>query len=175
MVMETARTLLRPYRTSDVDRVFDIYSRWEVAKWLGADPKVMESREQAEKSVERLIARTVDPDKADDWSGFWAVERKADGVVAGTVLLVPLPDADGEVEIGWHFHPDSWGHGLASEAAAAVLTWGFGHGLGEIFAVVRPGNDPSMKLCRRIGMQHLGRTSKYYDAELELFHAAAPG
>ena len=44
-------------------------------------------------------------------------------VAAGTVLLKPVltPDARGEIEIGWHLHPDRWGHGLATEAAAAIL------------------------------------------------------
>ncbi|GAA4726824.1 hypothetical protein GCM10023350_07020 [Nocardioides endophyticus] len=49
---------------------------------------------------------------------MWAAERKADGVVVGTVLLLTLPnDEHGEVEIGWHLHPDAWGQGYACEAA----------------------------------------------------------
>jgi RimJ/RimL family protein N-acetyltransferase len=89
--------------------------------------------------------------------------------VAGTVILVPLPDGEGEFEVGWHFHPDAWGQGLASESAAAALQWGFAHGLPEILAVVRPDNTRSLAVCRRLGMEELGRTTKYYDAELELF------
>ena len=36
-------------------------------------------------------------------------------------------------------------------------------------AVVRPGNAPSLAVCRRLGMESLGRTSRYYDSELELY------
>lgn len=168
-VFETERTLVRNWRDSDVDRVFDIYSRWEVAKWLGAEPKALERREQAVATVQRWGERNDSP----DLGGIWAVERKADGVVAGTVLLVPMGD-EGDVEVGWHFHPDSWGHGYASESARAALDYGWGHDLPEILAVVRPGNDASMAVCRRIGMEHVGLTSKYYDSELELFRIAAP-
>jgi hypothetical protein len=50
-------------------------------------------------------------------------------VVAGTVILVPLPDGDGEFEVGWHFHPDSWEKGLVTEAADAALSWAWAHGL----------------------------------------------
>ena len=60
------------------------------------------------------------------------------------MLLLTLPnDEAGEVEIGWHLHPDAWGHGYASEAARAVLAHGFAHGLPEILAVTHLDNYPS--------------------------------
>ena len=43
--------------------------------------------------------------------------------------------------------------------------------LGEVYAVVRPDNTKSLAVCRRLGMTALGRTSKYYETELELFSA----
>jgi RimJ/RimL family protein N-acetyltransferase len=132
----------------------------------------MESIQQAQATIERWTQRTT---TGAAYEGFWAVERKSDGVVAGTQLLVPLEGGqDGEIEIGWHFHPDSWGQGLASESAMAVLGWGFGHSLPEIRAVVHADNDPSMAVCRRIGMSHLGSTAQYYGIELELFRIEAP-
>lgn len=78
------------------------------------------------------------------------------------------------IEVGWYFHPDSWGLGLASEAARSALAWGFAFGLDEILAVVRPGKDASMAVCRRIGMTAAGLTSAYYGTELELFRISAP-
>jgi RimJ/RimL family protein N-acetyltransferase len=39
----------------------------------------------------------------------------------------------------------------------------------EVLAVVRPDNDRSLAVCRRLGMEHLGRTTRYYGLELELF------
>lgn len=150
--------------------MFDTYSRWEVAKWLGSEPRVLERPEEAVGTVRRWHERN----ESAPMGGIWAVERKADGVVAGTVLLVPLPDGDGEYEIGWHFHPDSWGFGYASESAREALAYGWQHGLAEVFAVVRPGNEPSIAVCRRIGMDALGLTSAYYNAELELFRVPAP-
>ena len=57
--------------------------------------------------------------------GRWAVEERTSGVPAGTILLVPIPGGDGEVEVGWHLHPDAWGRGLATEAARAVIAYGF--------------------------------------------------
>ena len=98
VVYETERLLIRPWthNESDLDRIFDTYSRWEVARWLGSVPKALETRDQVPAVVDR-----------------WAARSDEDGRF---VLLVPLPDPEGsgsgEVEVGWHFHPDSWGHGV---------------------------------------------------------------
>ena len=174
--LETDRCLLRSWRPEDVSRVFDIYSRWEVARWLGAEPKAMETREEAARFVDRLDELNREQPVA----RRWAVERKDDGLVLGTIILVPLPEPapesgfpDGRFEVGWHLHPDAWGHGYATETARAALTWGFDRGLDEIFAVVRPDNTASLNVCRRLGMAALGRTAAYYDAELELFRTTA--
>lgn len=162
---ETERLVVRDWEHEDVERAFDLYSRWEVSRWLGAQPKVMESRDAAV----RMVDRWAELNAAERIGGRWAVARKDDGVVAGTVLLIPLPDGQGEYEVGWHFHPDSWGNGYATESARATLDRGFARGLREAFAVVHPGNDASVAVCRRLGMQPMGRTDRYYQSVLELF------
>ncbi|MDX6238781.1 MAG: hypothetical protein QOG10_3596 [Kribbellaceae bacterium] len=168
VVFETDRLVVRDWAADDGDRVFDIYRRWEVARWLGADPRVMPDRDSASRAIERWNELNKDA-----LYGVWAVEEVATGVVAGTVLLVPLPEpADrgkGEVEVGWHLHPDAWGRGLATEAARGAIAHGFKAGLDEIYAVVRPGNESSLAVCRRLGMHPLGRTDRWYGAEFEAF------
>ncbi|MED7949092.1 GNAT family N-acetyltransferase [Streptomyces sp. BE303] len=162
----TDRLTARLWTGADTDRAFDLYSRWEVARWLGATPRALESPDEAPALIDRLRARSTDPRY-----GAWALERRDTGLVVGTVLLAPLPDGDGEVEVGWHLHPDSWGHGYATEAARAALAKGFADGLRAIHAVVRPGNDRSAAVCRRLGMTPQGRTDRWYGAELDAFLA----
>jgi RimJ/RimL family protein N-acetyltransferase len=168
----TTRCVLRDWRLDDAPRVLDMYSRWEVARWLGSSPKPMETMDEAYAFVERCR----DLNRQEPVARRWAVERKQDGVLLGTVLLVPLPapaysdDSPGRYEVGWHFHPDAWGQGYATETARAALSWGFSHGLREIFAVVRPDNVASINVCRRLRMSALGRTTSYYDSVLELFY-----
>jgi RimJ/RimL family protein N-acetyltransferase len=170
VVYETERLVVRDWVDTDEDRVFDIYRRWEVSRWLGAVPRVMTARDAAARTIERWNERNRDP-----LHGVWAVEERSTAVVAGTVLLVPLPEpsdgteSKGEVEVGWHLHPDAWGRGLATEAARGAIAHGFKGGLEQIYAVVRPDNAASLAVCRRLGMHPLGRTSRWYDAELEAY------
>jgi RimJ/RimL family protein N-acetyltransferase len=169
VLFTTERLDVRPWThdDADVDRIFDVYSRWEVARWLGATPRALQSRDEAVAVVDRWAAR------ADGPLGIWAAEVRQTGIVAGTVLLVRLPGST-EVEVGWHLHPDAWGHGYATEAGRGAITHGFAHGLDEVYAVVRPDNEPSLAVCHRLGLSPLGRTTRWYGAELEVFRATAP-
>ena len=57
------------------------------------------------------------------------------------------------VEAGWRLHPDHWGHGYATEAAAASLRYGFGEaGLDEIVAYTTTVNTRSQAVMERLGM-----------------------
>ena len=94
----------------------------------------------------------------------------------GTVLLVPLGGGTaGEVEVGWHLHPDHWGNGYATEAASGAIARGLAAGLPEVLAVVRPENAASQAVCRRLGMQARGLSERYYGTALEVFSAAPDG
>jgi RimJ/RimL family protein N-acetyltransferase len=165
-LLRTVRLRLRPWTTSpaDITRLTDIYSREEITRWVGGTPTVP--------PVE-LVARWAAVSALDARYGCWAIECP-DSTVAGSVLFKPLPNGVGEVEVGWHLHPDSWGHGYATEAARAVIERGFGAGVPEVYAVVRPGNEASVAVCRRLGMQPLGRFRRWYDVELDAFRLLAP-
>jgi RimJ/RimL family protein N-acetyltransferase len=168
-VFRTERLTIRRWAESDLDRIFDIYSRWDVQRWLGATPRVMESIDDARAALERWTALT---EETGDRFGCWAIEPDG-GPVAGSVLFKLLPNSDGspatDVEVGWHLHPDSWGRGYATEAARGAMDRGFDAGTSEIFAVVFPDNAPSLAVCRRLGMTSIGRTDRWYGVEVEAF------
>jgi RimJ/RimL family protein N-acetyltransferase len=157
-ILGTERLLIRPWRVDEADRFFDIFRRVEVVRWFSAPP--VEDRGEAVERIERNLASLA----ADPRFGAWAVVERSTGVPAGSVLLKPLPDSDGEIEIGWHLHPDRWGQGLASEAARALVARGFADslGLGEIWAVTHLDNHRSARVCRAIGMRLLGVTHRWY-------------
>ena len=163
--IDTERLVIRPWRDEEAPRLLDILSRIEVVKWLGdGEPQLMADLDEALERVERYRLRSAEPPL-----GIWAVEVRATGEVAGTVLLLTLPNGDGEVEVGWHLHPDSWGRGYATEAARAVLDRGFAGGLDEIYAVTHTTNAPSQAVCARLGMVDLGVMEKWYEGPSRIF------
>lgn len=169
-LVTTERVLVRPWRVEEADEFFDIYRRVEVVRWLGATP--LRDRHEAVEMIERAQARL----KEDPRFGSWAVVERSRGAPVGGVIFKPLPDGDGEVEIGWQLHPDHWGQGLASEAAGAVLRRGFADGISEVWAVTHLDNHRSAAVCRRLGMRLLGVTHRWYhEPQLMFWAGARPG
>ncbi|MDQ6841887.1 MAG: GNAT family N-acetyltransferase [Actinomycetota bacterium] len=167
IVASTERVVIRPWQIDEVDRLYDTYRREEVTRWLGGKP--MADRREAVDLIERRLAGLA----AEPRFGSWAVVERSSGIPAGGMILKPLPDGEGEIEIGWHLHPDSWGRGLASEAAAALLARGFEYGLQEIWAVTKLDNQRSVRVCRRIGMRLQGVTHRWYHEPLLMFWVGA--
>ena len=196
----TTRLIARDWAAGDAEAAFGIYGRHEVMRWLGAEPRrAVASLAQMRERLDLMIQRgRDDPDY-----GLWAIELRAGpqaGVVVGAVLLAGLAGGDGEVEIGWHFNPDHWGNGYATEAGRGVIGLAFGlkrvgtegvelsgaggtefaggirgslPDLDRVIALVDPDNDRSQAVCRRLGMTHLGQTERYYELALELFELSS--
>jgi len=165
--LETPRLVIRPWSHDEAERLLDIQSRIEVVKWLGdGEPHLMEDVDEAHARIDRYHQRSETPPL-----GFWAIEVKETAQVAGSVILVTLPNDDhGEVEVGWHLHPDSWGHGYATEAAQAVIQHGFDRGLPDVYAVTHTTNERSQAVCRRLGLDDLGVLQKWYEGDSRVFH-----
>ncbi|WP_229399355.1 GNAT family N-acetyltransferase [Micromonospora okii] len=168
-VLATERLVLRNWTDdpADLARIFDIYSRPEVSRWLSAPGLPLTDPAQAADRLAGWRARHADHG---DRYGSWAIEVRDTGVVAGTALLKPLPGRDEsvpttDIEVGWHLHPDSWGHGYATEAGRALVTRELATGTPQVWAVVSPGNAASTAVARRLGMTYVGRRTDWYGGE----------
>ncbi len=171
--LSTPRLTLRPWSVDDVEAAFDIYSRWDVMRYLGNAPRVHADRSETLAMLERWHGLTG------PLHGVWAIVPAEQSAPVGSALCKSLPrSTSGEpsefTEIGWHLHPDAWGHGYASEAGQRLLDHAWEHGLGEVYAVTYPENFASQAVCRRLGMASLGLTEDYYDVSSALFRIERP-
>ena len=168
MTISTPRLTLRRFSPDDAAALFDVFSRPEVARWSGTGTPMTDVSE-AHARIERMPARTGDHPAA----GIFAVVPNDDPRVVGMAILVPIPASDGfdrdDLEVGWHLHPDAWGHGYATEAATALLDRAFAADVAEVYAVTDPDNVRSQAVCRRLGMTDLGLRTDWYDRELRAF------
>ena len=171
--IETPRLTLRAFVADDADFLFDLFRRPEVARWSGQGVP-MAHRDEAVARIDRYPQRAGDHPAA---GMFAAVPHGAETPV-GLALLVPIPSSAGfdrdDMEIGWHFHPDAWGNGYATEAARALVDRAFASDIPELYAVTHPDNAPSQAVCRRLGMTDLGLRSDWYDRELRAFRLDRP-
>jgi RimJ/RimL family protein N-acetyltransferase len=145
--LRTERLLLRRWRESDR----------EPFAALNADPAVMEhfpatlARADSDLLIDRIEARFDELGYA-----LWAVEVVDGGAFAGFVGLAPATfeaHFTPAVEVGWRLAREHWGRGYATEAARAVLAFGFGQvGLDEIVSFTVPANVRSWSVMERLGM-----------------------
>ena len=181
-LLRTERMILRPWSEQDVAAFFDIYSRDEVARWLGAHPRRPVS--DIEDARKRLLGWRKFHDGFEAPYGLWAMVPL--GVVApgqsattdgsdtpvGTALLLPLADDNGptdQVEVGWHLHPDFQGRGLATEAATALLAVLPSTGPDRVLALTDPDNAKSQAVAARLGMVNQGPTDRWFGETLLQF------
>lgn len=162
---------MRPWEPEDAAFLFDLESRWETVRYLTPNPAVMASVDDAVASIARR--RAIDHPV----HGIWAITLAESGRLLGNLLLKPVALSPGggqaaPVEVGWHLHPDAYGHGYATEAAGAVILDAAAKGLESIIAVVDPRNDASQRVCRRLGFTERGISHEFYDADYIVFEKA---
>ena len=81
---------------------------------------------------------------------------KPENKVIGFSGFKYIPELD-EVDLGFRFHPEYWGHGLATESALACIEFGFERlNLKRIVALVLPENTASIRVLEKAGMHDVG-------------------
>lgn len=153
---ETDRLILRQTNFEELDALMELDSDPDVMRFI-REPITEDNRQ------ERLIrmVRRLDQDYGPGL-GYWTVfPRDEPERFLGWIVLVTL-DGNTEVEIGWRFRKDAWGHGYATEAAQAVLDYGFETlELDPVVAVIKPGNHASMAVAERLEMTRDGVRAAY--------------
>lgn len=145
--LTTDRLLLRTFTPDDVEDTFAYQSRPDVTRYLLSGPR---DRAGAEESVRRMMTET-ELVKDGDSLAFAVV---LDGAVIGQVDLVLVSAEHRQGEVGYVFHPDHHGRGLATEATEELLRLGFEEfDLFRIVAVCNAANVASARLMERLGMR----------------------
>jgi RimJ/RimL family protein N-acetyltransferase len=145
----TERLILRPFAWDDLDALNAFQSRADVARYLYWGP-----RSRAESAA--ALAKRVHSATLQQEGQFLAVavELASSGKLIGDLNLEYLSSEHRRGEIGFTFHPDYHGQGLAAEAATELLRLGFEDlGLHRIIGRCDGRNTASASLMERLGMR----------------------
>lgn len=139
--IQTDRLILRPWRLSDLERLFEISSDRDVMRFVGdGSPWTRDRCREFMNRNERQLAET----------GFcqWAIEVRDTSELIGFCGFVR---GDSGVEIGWRIDGAFQRRGFGFEAARAVVNSGDASGQ-TIVATIQAENLPSQALASRLGM-----------------------
>lgn len=161
-MIKTQRLTLRPWREADKPAFHNIINTPAMMSHFGGV--------QPRAAIDALIDQQM-MGQAQVGYSMWAVEWRETGELAGIVGLrrAPHPDTPvtGDLETGWRVAERFWGKGVAQEAAAASIAWGWAHtDLPRIVAYTVIPNVQSWRLMERLGMTRR--------ADLDFWHPKYP-
>ena len=161
--LETARLKLRPYTEADIPELLPLIGTRDVAATT-----LRIAHPYTEQDAKIFLELAKDPDK------LWlAITLRSDGRQMGGIGL-RVEKQHRHAELGYWLGVPFWGHGYATEAATAMVRYGF-HTLAlhRIFASHFKHNPTSGRILTKIGMQHEGcqrehlrKWDRFVDSEL---------
>jgi RimJ/RimL family protein N-acetyltransferase/(2Fe-2S) ferredoxin len=148
--LETARLTLRPFGPGDVPEVTRLLEDGEIASTTLSIPHPYDE------SIAQAWIGGHGPGWRRGEQATFAAMHRASGTMAGAVGLA-VKACEEEAELGYWVAPSFRGTGIATEAARAVLDFGFGElGLRRIHAHHFTRNPASGRVLLKAGMRHEG-------------------
>lgn len=156
MELVTPRLLLREFRNSDHSAVHAYASDPEVTRYTDWGPNSPEA-------TAAFLAETEHDAAAEPRTEYTlAVVDRVDDVLIGAVHLGLTSQAHRRGDMGYVLARPRWRKGYATEAAAAILWFGFEQaGLHKITATCDPDNVASARVLSKIGMRPEGHLHQH--------------
>jgi RimJ/RimL family protein N-acetyltransferase len=148
--LTTERLVLRPFEQDDLRELAAIHA--EPSFWWYPLRGAMTVEQTA-----AFLTRVIDRYDSDGFGVEALLDRTSGDMIGWAGLAVPhfLPQILPAVEVGWRLAEARRGRGLATEAGAAALEWGFtGRGLDRIVSIYEPENVASGRVMERLGFTH---------------------
>lgn len=147
IALETPRLFFRPHEPGDREAYCAMEQDPEFRRYVGGAPRTREAAE------ERFAgALTLNPSRL----RVWATVLRSSGDYIGRCGVYPhIEDGrtiPGEGVLAFYLTRSYWGQGLATEAGAAFVRFGFDElGLQKIVATVQEGNRASLRVLEKLG------------------------
>ena len=161
IIAETPRLVLRTFTIDDAKMFYDLCKDPEVVKYVGEAP--LQSVEQAQKILNEKILK----DQYEKFGyGRWAIHLKKNGIFIG---WCGLKNENGEIDLGYRLKKRFWGKGFITEAAEAVLRYGFETlDLEKIHASAMQENIASIAVMKKIGREFID--NRPFDAQEGVYY-----
>jgi [ribosomal protein S5]-alanine N-acetyltransferase len=141
---------LREFTGQDVDDVAAVVGDDRVTRWVS-----FANRDRA--STERMIVAAIAAASAEPRTEYFLAVTDLDTDRALGIARLVLGDFD-TAKLGYAIHADHWSRGYATDAARALVAFGFlTLGLHRITAAVGPKNLASQAVVKRLGFALEGR------------------
>lgn len=154
--LQTERLLLRPFQMSDAKRVQQLAGAFEIADTTGHMP-----HPYLDGMAEEWISGQADEFRDGDGATFAIVLRETGELIGAIGLTIQAHNH--RAEMGYWLGVPYWNHGYMSEAASAVIAFGFEQlHLNRIYASYFPRNPASGRVMQKAGMKYEGTLRQHF-------------
>lgn len=154
-MLRTGRLLLRPFALADASQVHRMAGHFDIAATTLNIPHPYEPG-----MAEQWIARQKEDFKEGALVNF-AIVRQEDNQLVGSIGL-KISQKHSHGELGYWIGKDYWNHGYCTEAAVAVIQYGFEVlSLHRIHAYHFLRNPASGRVMQKVGMKYEGRQRQH--------------
>ena len=146
-ILETNKLIFRHLELDDLDDHYALYTDPDMVKFIPDAPgNYDEAREMLEWHMHGHPKHPA--------LGLWATIYKQTNTFIGRCGLLPWNiDGQDEVEVAYMISKPYWGQGLGTEAARAILDYGFDNlQLPRLVCVIDEENTASKRVAEKIGM-----------------------
>ena len=141
--IETERLILRRYKESDIDAMFEIITDERLSKYIKF-PNL--TREEELECIKKWI---IEADESR--SERWVIERKEDNAVVGNITVNTVNKKHNYCNVGYTIRYDYWGNVYASEALEAVSDYLLESGYYLVECSCNENNKQSSKVMIKAG------------------------
>ena len=142
-LLKSERLGFRWWTAEDLPLAQQLWGDPEVTKYFGGPFSEDEIRRRFKRERARRMVHGFQ---------YWVIELLETGEFVGVCGLRPYRPAEEIIELGFHLRPKFWGRGLATEAARAVVAYGFEkYAPKKLAAAHHPDNLNSKKVIEKVG------------------------
>jgi RimJ/RimL family protein N-acetyltransferase len=155
--LSTDRLCLRPPTPRDAEALYDLFADRQVMDGLGLAPVLAVDEARA------MVTEGIDGWRTEGLGPFLLEDPAARQVIGQAGVMIfdtrgwtpstrTTAGRHAQPELGWALIRAHWGHGYATEAAAAIRVWAYeSRSIDRLVSLITPGNVRSQRVAQRLG------------------------
>jgi [ribosomal protein S5]-alanine N-acetyltransferase len=148
-MIETQRLIIKPFTLADAEAFFELsldkgFNLFPITRY---EQKTIESaREWIKQNIESVSKNKL------GFQGIW--EKSSNTLIGIAGFRLFNLEKENRYEITYRLRENAWGKGYATEAARAMLEFGFKNSpASEIAVSITPDNEASIKVAKKLGFK----------------------
>jgi len=144
--LETARTIIREFRETDLPEIHEVLSDHDVMEFSSAGS-------YSEKRTKDFIAWCLDSYEKNELS-IYAIVLKDKSIVVGYCgFYIQNIENEKYTELSYRLNKKLWGKGLVPEACKKLIEYTFiNNGFDKLISLIDDENENSIRVSEKIGM-----------------------